>query len=739
MKSVNNENTKILELQQEAIKNKKRLHDERLTNSQEQSKSSKEILDEFLQSSSKIKNQNNFSKSNSISSAIIKFIEDLKKSINENHSQLSEKETKNLKKFLTGSSKVSVETDNGVDSANRQYLIQNFLKTTMQPSKNELPQIDVSSLFGIYREDVDTSVIKSIINSMDSDKKDTESDAYSQMLKSMDIKDDKINGLDSFIAATAIKRFSKPRPITVKSEVIRLNFACPLDLKHQDLVKKDTPKYDYFLDDLMLNLPEIAKLKKSMDLIKDAVNNNPDTSEKPNKSGLLSKEEKESISKADIVDKEYHVPNWIEDAKDGKQSGLDKRVKQLNKLSLVLNAQPLFGIPAPNTDFIDSLRSLLKFVNSSSPDAKEGFFQGGLAMDEISKIRKKMKPSDIDRSFYKSIADNAIMKFDKQGFVTYHVGILASPLILPCMNLGNFNVSIKPVSTMTGGYGQDNPDRSSFFHYIFNTSVDALLSRAPDFRQNMYHGIFVYTTPNGLGQMQELDEIVNSLGEFRNNERVNLATTSIMGNNLSQLTDAYTKVLKTYYVRMNGITIPGVKAEPYSIGFLNRTIKKVGNNFSESHKITIDFTVDEMGLIMRSFNILTGSFGYINGDDKHNIYANNIFPVDFSPENKGRLDLVVTYNDFRINPDYKNLTVPSKSNFMPAMQNLKSGDMFVTDRFNSGAYGDSRSYRQFVLEDIKILGISGKLQFRRDSAEKMTVPVDLMFRRIITMDNNAIL
>ena len=86
MKSVNNENTKILELQQEAIKNKKRLHDERLTNSQEQSKSSKEILDEFLQSSSKIKNQNNFSKSNSISSAIIKFIEDLKKSINENHS-----------------------------------------------------------------------------------------------------------------------------------------------------------------------------------------------------------------------------------------------------------------------------------------------------------------------------------------------------------------------------------------------------------------------------------------------------------------------------------------------------------------------------------------------------------------------------------------------------------------------------------------------------------------------------
>ena len=155
--------------------------------------------------------------------------------------------------------------------------------------------------------------------------------------------------------------------------------------------------------------------------------------------------------------------------------------------------------------------------------------------------------------------------------------------------------------------------------------------------------------------------------------------------------------------------------------------------------MTIEFVVDEMGIIIRAFNILTGQFGNILNDSDYNKYANTFFPTSFNMGKEGKLDLVVTYNDFRINSTNRNKDCIS--NFMPATQNVVENDANnpkkeVFNRDGSRTYGDVESYRQFVLEDVKILGISGKLQFKRDDANKTTIPVDIIYKRITTVDNN---
>ena len=60
----------------------------------------------------------------------------------------------------------------------------------------------------------------------------------------------------------------------------------------------------------------------------------------------------------------------------------------------------------------------------------------------------------------------------------------------------------------------------------------------------------------------------------------------------------------------------------------------------------------------------------------------------------------------------------------------------VESRNGKQVWGDPNSFRQFVLEDVRILGIGGKLQFKRDDANRVTLPLDIMFRRITTVDNN---
>ena len=177
--------------------------------------------------------------------------------------------------------------------------------------------------------------------------------------------------------------------------------------------------------------------------------------------------------------------------------------------------------------------------------------------------------------------------------------------------------------------------------------------------------------------------------------------------------------------------------ETYTVPVLNREVKKISSSYKENHNISITLDIDELGLIIRQFNLLTGQFGNIVGQDEHNVYVDNFYPATFMKENKGRLDLVITYNDFRISPRNQDPDgLIRRSSYMPAMQNLRTGMDYITDRQGDRVYGDPNAYRKFVLEDVKILGFDGGLNFQRDSDGKLSLPLNLIFRRITTVDNN---
>ena len=97
----------------------------------------------------------------------------------------------------------------------------------------------------------------------------------------------------------------------------------------------------------------------------------------------------------------------------------------------------------------------------------------------------------------------------------------------------------------------NSPAREEFYHKLYNTSVEALLRKTPDFRQNMYHGVFVYTIPDGIGKIQNLNELVTSLNGYKEDTTLGLTRVGQNAQLLTQLTEAYEKIIKTYYARFN--------------------------------------------------------------------------------------------------------------------------------------------------------------------------------------------
>lgn len=752
MKVLSDENTAIQELKLEAEKRRKQIQMSgiQMSGSQEGNEGTSRdslgsTLSNFILNSAKesfLDNKKNGM--GSVSYALLEFLNSLKdnklysnpNSITDSKVEYSKKVSldRTLDDFLSKSSKGETDKDSSLADDST---LGAFLDSTKSKKIKSIRNIvNISELVNnISKDDVfDVKQLKNFLENLKNVSRGELLNIYESLLKMLDIHSNKIKGLDVFLASSAFLSKPQLQKIDIQSEIIRTNFSLTPERFWEKEELQDSNSY-INLDESLINLPKVAKLMESIKYIKRISNPNEIDRPKGKRGSLYSNNEVNRLKVVDKTRKDYYIPNW---AYASNRKSLEMRVKQLNRLSSMTSKSPLNGIEPKENDFIKSLNSLLKFASTGEVDEKDGFFQGGMAMDELSQMRKKMSTADINKDNFHSNADNKIMEFDRNGFVTYNIGTLGNPLVLPSIDLGNFNISMRPLSTRVrnGMYGDTNPNRDAFYHKVYNTSIEALLRKAPDFRQNMYHGIFVYTSPDGIGKIQEFNELTTSVNGYNNDNSIGFKKTGQNDSLITQLSEAYENVLKTYYVRMQGITIPGANVEPYSIPFLNRNIKKVGNNFTENHKIHIEFTVDEMGLIIRSFNILTGQFGYIKDETAHNKYAETIFPVNFSPENKGRLDLVVTYNDFRINPNFKDEDIPSKSNFMPATQNLQSENDVVESRNGKQVFGDQRAYRQFILEDVKILGLSGKVQFKRDDAGKMTVPVDIMFRRITTVDNN---
>lgn len=684
------------------------------------------ILSKFLDDTSKVSRDSN----SALKKVLSDFISSQTKSNGSSSSSSNNKNTtlekETFNNFLTKMSNVS-SSSKSTSSSNTtgqplpsNNTLKDFLKDSKRignsssrdgsNSNESFGTINLSELISNSTNGnvVETESLRKIVSELKYLDKGEHLDIYDLMLQNLNKDSKYIVGLDAFLTQSAVWNKQPLEKIDVSTEIIRTNFVIENDIKIEN---PELPDTDVYLDNALNNVGKVIRLGRV--------------------SKFLNK--MDGIYKVDRTSgKVYNLPNW---AYKSALNSMDLKVKQLNRLSRQTAKSPLPGDRKEVDKHVENLIALLNFEASSETDEKEGFFQGGMTKDEVSQLRDAYISSKSNGQ-YDSIAKNTIMSANRYGLITYNVGIMGNPLVLPSITLGNYNYSEKPLATTHGTYGAVGSIREKFYHKVYNTSVEALLRRAPDFRKNMYHGIFIYTTPDGVGQIQDFNDLSNSINGYTEDETIGFTTTGENKNLITQLSTAYENILKTYYVRMGGIQIPNISIEPVTSSFLNREFKRVSSNFKEAHTATIDFTVDELGLIVRNFNILTGQFGFIVDNEKNNKYASTLFPVEFTTENQGRLDLVVTYNDFRINPNYRNIDTPSKSNFYPSMQRLESESDMVENRNGKQVYGDQRSYRQFVFEDVKILGFDGNLSFNRESASTSSVSTKIVFKRITTVDNN---
>lgn len=651
-----------------------------------------------------------------------------------NNSEINQGLDNDLSSFLEKSKQSSSnhgKSSLGSSSGFNQTDYVSSLNKSLTGKNNKNNVLDLSGFLknsGLTSKGVSSSIIKSLIDKLTVVNRADNPNIYDDMIKSMNIKENTvIQGLDVFLAKMA-EFIIKPTPldIDVDSEILRTNFyiEAPKYLEKPDLMDSG---YYINMDESLLNLPKLLELNNLFDFI------NGSSKIIRNKVDLKKAIDDSKIKSLNKTNKEYKVPNWAY-YKD--RISMDMKVKQLNRLSSQPAKKPLNGTPPKENEMVKALRKLLEFVSTPEMDKKEGFSAGGMTVEDLAKIRRDAIRIIIDKGVTTLNKRNKLMDFDKHGFVTYHVNTLGDPFVLPMLDLGNIKITKTPLGSLNG-YGDIANVRDEFYHRVYNVSVEALLRKAPDFRQNMYHGIFVYTPEMTGDNLVDFSNITNFLGNnFKNDLKNGFVSTSVDKKGVAQIPEAFERILNAYYVRMQGITVPGATIDTISMDVLNRKLKKVGSSFSENHKITIDFSIDDMGLMVRGFNILTGQFSHIKDNDLYNKYADTIFPVCFSPSNKGRLDLIITYNDFRVGENLKKSRIPSKSTFTPPTQNVQSyGDM-VESRNGKQVWGDPNSFRQFVLEDVRILGIGGKLQFKRDDANRVTLPLDIMFRRITTVDNN---
>lgn len=243
-----------------------------------------------------------------------------------------------------------------------------------------------------------------------------------------------------------------------------------------------------------------------------------------------------------------------------------------------------------------------------------------------------------------------------------------------------------------------------------DTSIRSLLSRVPDLMQNDYYVIFSYE-----------DNVLMSLSDIAKTGDSDL----VLGNKIAASNvDSVDAIINAFGVRLKGINIPTPKVDTFDTQFLGRTIKRIGSTFTVSRKADLTFDLDEQGLMLKMFSDLGGASSLMNKREKKHLSE-----IYLSQENlpnitllNNRVNLHVFYNDNRAN--------------MTKLVQHREDD--GTYKQYDSAVADINSYREYILEDVRFLGTSGNLEFKKNGPSVMSVTVPVIFKRVSTVDHNSL-
>lgn len=444
---------------------------------------------------------------------------------------------------------------------------------------------------------------------------------------------------------------------------------------------------------------------------------------------------------ASLNSKEVSMPVWTQDTW---QSNNEKRLKEFYKVSRSADTGTKNVPEWTKNNYVNILNSLLRPEIKAGTDGMnpgvdpdvfarlitQSFFtsnpnhptvrsnvtlKNGVMIPQEIKLTKFENKETLSKGFFE-IDEKEFVKMFTQ--VTRNGSSLHNNL-LGHATLPHIQMSSETNLTSIGELTERQEARANMEvqHAIHSSAIKCLLRKMPDFRPNMYYGV--------ISQYDENDEQINDI----------LGITSKMpfekplGSQLEQ-------ILRTYFVRMQRVSINGMSIEPTTWNFMGKPIPKVSSSFTESHKTELEFSLDQNGLILNKFNALAGIYGsdfedtVKFGDIENKYYSQTFFPSTFF-NNKSRIDITIMYNDFNFNKE-------GHFGSYGATQKLIMNDSQAIDNPKLGkTYGYQNSYRAFVFEDVRFLGSNSTLKFERDSAGRISaIAVPILYKRISTIDNN---
>lgn len=439
--------------------------------------------------------------------------------------------------------------------------------------------------------------------------------------------------------------------------------------------------------------------------------------------------------------KEVSMPVWTQDTW---QSNNEKRLKEFYKVSRSADTGTKNTPEWTKNNYVNVLNSLLRPAIDAGTDGMnpgvapdvfallitQSFFTSNPTHPTVrSNVTLKngvMIPQEIKLTKFetKKALSKGFFEIDEKEFVKMFTQVtrngssvynnLLGHATLPHIQMSP-ETNLTPIGDLTER--QDARANMEAQHAIHSSAVKCLLRKMPDFRPNMYYGI--------ISQYDENDEQINDI----------LGITSKMPFE-KQLGSQLEQILRTYFVRMQKVSINGMSVEPTTWNFMGKPVPKVSSSFTESHKTELEFSLDQNGLILNKFNALAGIYGsdledtVKFGEIENNYYSQTFFPSTFF-NNKSRIDITIMYNDFNFNKE-------GHFGSYGATQKLIMNDSQTIDNPKLGKiYGYQNSYRAFVFEDVRFLGSNSTLKFERDSAGRISaIAVPILYKRISTIDNN---
>lgn len=242
-------------------------------------------------------------------------------------------------------------------------------------------------------------------------------------------------------------------------------------------------------------------------------------------------------------------------------------------------------------------------------------------------------------------------------------------------------------------------------HEEFNYSISALLTQMPLFYENMFTAFFTVSD-----------------GAFDDFYAIGDTTTSLVNR------DRYQHVMDCFGVNLSEFEVPQPKSQTYTVKFLDREIKKVASSYELPHRVELSFDVDQMGMLIQNFQILSyGGQGNntsleLTPVEANKYYAQQFFPAVFKDRSKV-IKLYVLFNN--MSEHYGNV-IQTKN---------KNGDI---RNGRNQVIGTAGSYKAFIFENVQFLGITSNLDFNRDSATSLKLNAAFRFQTLKEFDNNRI-